>query len=806
MCAAEVIRTLMMLLLTGAAFAYPGIAPETALSVPNAGFDQGTLHWSGSGSAWTAAGDSVRPTHLRTQLNGQSQLSQTLYTVAGNAALASTKLEGQAWVWLETGHSSDAHLELHAHTPQGTVLLTRSPSLTTAVRGRWVPVRTSATQCNPTPTNMVALELRMIGVGKGGFAVDELAVGAWEREAWDLCNAGFEQVSQWTLMGPAYIQADLQAYYGVQALHLVGTGRAAALQSIDLGSSERSPRFVDRAQAGTWVYVETNALLPATADPRVRVDLMVRAHNGQGSLTSAPVVAQGTLYPTQAMRGRWLWLCTNADSASPLPASTERVVIEIRKQLRGTVRVDACELGEVRGVHGMSRRHLSASYVGRFRSPLWPQAQPVANDLHARWGTWAWATPPACDATLLTLAHQPDQLRANARRDVAVTTLQGPDWLPLAGAYDSRDPDLLAWHVHLLRASGCDSVLYDFDGHALAEHEQSLGRESVNLQTLRALYDACEAQGDLKVGLMIEPKIHLQGWLPNAGSFAQRVQAIEDDLVRALVEFGPRRATLRRDGAVVVYAFHNGVCAPQGLGCLTTQDWNGLVQRAQQRSGERVYLMADDVPNEVDTATTTFQATARWSLVTQPILAYPTWGQFVAQQTQPTTGAALAAFAADIHYASRQWAARADTERHSVGIVWPGFDDSGVAGWSGANLPGTDGQDLCVRVVGECGGDVLGTTWQAATQGVRDWIVLATFNDWNEWTQVEPRFHAQYVQAVVAGVEPASTARTAVFERLWALQARAAAWKQESLLPDVLDMRTRTYLQQAQQGLVTRYD
>jgi hypothetical protein len=100
----------------------------------------------------------------------------------------------------------------------------------------------------------------------------------------------------------------------------------------------------------------------------------------------------------------------------------------------------------------------------------------------------------------------------------------------------------------------------------------------------------------------------------------------------------------------------------------------------------------------------------------------------------------------------------------------------------------------------------LGSTWQAATQGVRDWIVLATFNDWNEWTQVEPRFHAQYVQAVVAGVEPSSTARSAVFERLWSLQARAAAWKQELLQPEAIDLRTRTYLRQAHQGLVTRYD
>lgn len=789
-----------------------GVAPETRHALPNGGFDAGAAGWTQSGAVFAPASEPSRPTHLAAVVAGQARLTQLLplggaFDVARRPAqgVPGTKLEAQGWLALDPGHVGDATIEIVARSSAGETVVARSDSLLNAPRGRWLPVRTRPVAPFDARVRFdsLDLELRVACGGQGTVRIDDLRIGHHEREEWELVDQGFEGAGGWTLLGPAARANSAQSYLGTAHLLLPGNGRAAAYQVLEAGALERAPRLGDKPRAGTWVQLDQGAQLPSTPDPRVRIDIQVRAVAGSTPPLAAPVVARGSLLPVAAQRGRWLWLATDDAGASTFAADHERLVVEVRKQLRGAVRVDHVQVGEAGGVHGMTRRHASASYVGRYRSFRWPLASPVAGDLHARWGTWAWTTPPFCAPTLGSLARDPDFLRANGRRDAATGTLQGPDWLPLAGAYDSRDTDIVRWHVQLMRASGCDSVLYDFDGHALAAHEASIGREPVNLQTLRVLYDACEADGgDLKIGLMIEPKVHVQGWIPSETTFTARVAGIEDDLVALLAEFGPRRATLRRDGAVVVYAFHNAVCAPDGTGCLSDADWDGIASRAEQRSGERVHLVADDIPQ----GGSRFRATARWSLVTQAILAYRSWSDFAAGSASPTDAAALSAFVAAIHDASGAWAAQDDETRSSIGIAWPGFDDSGVAGWSSPNLPGTDGAPLCVRVAGACGGDMLGTTWNGAAAGARDWMLVATFNDWNELTQIEPRWNAAYAQSAALGVEPSTGARAAALQRIEALQSKLATWKAAPLDPDAPHRATLDYLRRAAIGAATRYD
>ncbi|MEY2747856.1 MAG: hypothetical protein RL112_2898, partial [Planctomycetota bacterium] len=794
------LRLLAPIAVSLAAVAHPGIAPETRHPLPNGDFVSGAAQWSASGAIFAPAADLERPTHLVAQVAGQASLTQVLaigggFDVAGRPGLGQSgvKLEAQAWFKLDAGHAGDAVLELVSREAAGEVVLARSDSLLNAPRGRWIPVRTrpiAPHDARVRPASL-SLELRVACQGAGVVRVDDARIGHHEREQWPLVDAGFEGQGGWTLFGNAARATNHETYQGARWLALVGTGRAAATQSIALGASERAPRAGDKPQAGVWLRIDPAAQLPAAPDPRVRIDLHVRAASGSVPDHMGTLLAQASLLPVASQRGRWIWLATDRATASNVGFDHERVVVDVRKQVRGAVQLDEVQLGEAGAAHGMSRRHAMASYVGRYRSFRYPQAAPVANDLAARWGTWAWTSPPFCAPTMWTLSHSPDNLRTNGRRDLAISTLRGSDWLPIAGSYDSRDPALLSWHARLIAATGFDSVLYTFDGHRLAQHEVSIGREPVNLQALRALYAACEANGgDLKIGLMIEPKVHMLGWVPGIGGFAARVQAIEDDLVAMLAEFGPRRATLRRDGGVVVHAFHNAICSNDGSGCLSDGDWAALVARAEQRSGERVHLVADDVPQ----GGAAFRSTARWSLVTQDILQHRTWSDFVSGQSSRTSADALEGFCDAIHDASRQWAAQDDESRGSIGIAWPGFDDSGVAGWSGPNIPGVDGAAVCVRVMGDCGGDPLGTTWRSATRGARDWTLVATFNDWNEWTQLEPRWNQAYAQAAAGDQEPSAAARAAVLGRIEAMQGHLAVWKEALLDPDEPHRATKDYL------------
>lgn len=59
--------------------------------------------------------------------------------------------------------------------------------------------------------------------------------------------------------------------------------------------------------------------------------------------------------------------------------------------------------------------------------------------------------------------------------------------------------------------------------------------------------------------------------------------------------------------------------------------------------------------------------------------------------------------------------------------VWPGFDDSAVNGWGSGS-----------RKLSRLGGDFYSQTWKAALESNAQCIMIMTFNDWNEGSNIEP--------------------------------------------------------------------
>ena len=79
--------------------------------------------------------------------------------------------------------------------------------------------------------------------------------------------------------------------------------------------------------------------------------------------------------------------------------------------------------------------------------------------------------------------------------------------------------------------------------------------------------------------------------------------------------------------------------------------------------------------------------------------------------------------------------------------MWPGFDDSGVAGWGGAN-------PACVRVLDNLGGAFFDATAAEALARDLDWVQVVTWNDWPEFTAVEPTYNPVWVLAIRSNVYP----------------------------------------------------
>ena len=604
------------------------------------------------------------------------------------------------------------------------------------------------------------------GTGGAGEA------GGHANGGWRAPDGGFERAGRsssglggWLAVGDARaLRGDqaLAAYRGRAALELGRSGPGGAECAVS--------RDRDRGEA----LVPAVALWARASGARP-VRLVVEWRNAAGE----PLVSAARLVAS-AERFEWLVFEGVATSgAGPLVPAGPGGVLSVRAD--GPVLVDEVELGERAALTGNPANHAACNFVGWYRSPHFA-GMPSWKVPSEIWRNWHWTQPPACDSAITAFAHDPECssspscLRGNGRRDGAVGTFDGEDELPIFGTYDSRDPDLLRAQVELAEAIGFDSFVYLHHGETLAGQMQAQGREPLNAQTFEALLDVCDGPGrTLKVAVMYEPKVHFNGWVTGEPSKAQKLAGIEADLVHLAQTWGARKSALRQAGELVVYVFRNDVCNASGTHCMTDADWQAIADGVEASTGERMFLVADVPPKNAASA---FRGLSRWDLVTLALLRFQTFQAVLSgvPNLPPPPLAALSNQADWVNQVATGWAAKGPG-RIAVALAWPGFDDSGVAGWGGTHFSGLDGQPVCVRVASDFGGRFFTTTLASALASGADWLQVATWNDWNERTGIEPRWEPGYVGAVLAGQVPKRPDFERAFARAIEAQQALAAFK-----------------------------
>ncbi len=773
-----------------------GVRADEAWPVPNAGFEAGLTHWSQSGSGGATpfqassgplGGEPSAFVALATSASADLWQSLPLgapYGVVGEKL----ELGARVWVgdWPSTGRM---WIDLLATTASGNVVIARSKPLdvASAPKSRWLwlftePFGTSGARL---PSNATGATLAVHVEASGPVWIDDVTCGRFERSEWRIAGGNFEGgmlSSAWTKSGAVSASTpgvETDAYRGGGYLELGGSGSAWVRQSIPVDGPPGTPAVRREGEACAWLYVEPGAQLPSQPTSSHAVEVEVLSWEQGTPWSTALVVARGTWLPTASDVGRWTFLQTAA--LAPLPLDRSQVAVRVAKTFAGTVRADFVQLGERFGVDGNPKRQVTAHYVGFFRSPLSPLAVTTPATSQEIWRNWAWTLAPACDPQFQAWFHQPDCaasascIRANGRRNGATSVEGGLDDLPLAGAYDSRDADVVRYHVELAKAIGLDSFTYLHHGHVLAQQTASFGLEPINEQTFEVLLDVAEEPGvDFKVAVMYEPKVHFNGWVQGEATKAQKKAGIVSDLAHLLATYGDRKALLKRDGRAVVLVFRNDVCNAAGTQCLTDADWLEMRSAAEQATGRGLFLVADVPPAEL-----AFDGLSRWDLVALPMLRYRTWSQ--AKSAVPAVPAPTAseagAHAVAINAVAASWAAQDDVQRLAMGIAWPGFDDTGVGGWGATNLLGADGAPLCVRVAPDLGGAFFDATLDEAFASGAEWVQIASWNDWNEQTQVEPRWNREFAQAAVLGVVPPPASVLAACSRAIALRAAIARFK-----------------------------
>jgi glycoprotein endo-alpha-1,2-mannosidase len=250
----------------------------------------------------------------------------------------------------------------------------------------------------------------------------------------------------------------------------------------------------------------------------------------------------------------------------------------------------------------------------------------------------------------------------------------GATHYPEGGPYDSRDPARIRAQMLLARAAGLDGFVVSWWGR---ESEEALG--------LAALFDhAGEA------GLVLAP-YYETGELRRRGALG-----VAADLESLLDRHGSEPAWLRVAGIPVVFLYASHRLRPAA--------WDVVLARlaAQRRS---LFLVAD-VPSP------------EW------LAERPGWlRRFDALHVYTPVGFLARGRDLAIQYRSLACLASA-AGRSFIPAVAPGFDDRQV------RVPGT--------LVDRADGATYEQGWQAAVSVQPPWILVSSWNEWHEGSEIEP--------------------------------------------------------------------
>jgi len=245
---------------------------------------------------------------------------------------------------------------------------------------------------------------------------------------------------------------------------------------------------------------------------------------------------------------------------------------------------------------------------------------------------------------------------------------------PEGGPYDSRDPDRIRAQLEQARAAGLDGLAVSW-----------WGRESEEAQVLAALF-----QHAGHAGMALTP-YYETGELRHRGALG-----VAADLERLLERHGREPAWLRVGNRPVVFLYASHRLRPRA--------WDAVLARLAA-GGRRLFLVAD-VPSP------------EW-LATRPDWL-PRFDAF-----HVYTPSVFLARGRDLGqtYSTLASLGRA-AGRPFVPAVGPGFDDRPV------RRPAT--------VVPRAGGATYDRTWEAALSTDPRWVLVSTWNEWHEASEIEP--------------------------------------------------------------------
>jgi len=248
---------------------------------------------------------------------------------------------------------------------------------------------------------------------------------------------------------------------------------------------------------------------------------------------------------------------------------------------------------------------------------------------------------------------------------------------PEMGAYDSNDPGLIDHHLKLAEDAGIDAFIASWWGPGDF--------------TDRAISRLVDRAAHTKVKVSIY-------WEIVPGKGAARIDRAVADLVYVLKNYGDRAGFLRVGGKPVIFVYG------RVMGGIPMDKWPEIVARAEKQAGREFLLIADGYS----------KACAR---------------QFDGVHTYNIAGWWRGGDVANLAEAAKNSFSRAVQLARSEGkisclTVIPGYDDTKE------RKPGL--------VAPRHDGATYEALWRAAIAADADWILVTSFNEWHEGSEIEP--------------------------------------------------------------------
>lgn len=294
-----------------------------------------------------------------------------------------------------------------------------------------------------------------------------------------------------------------------------------------------------------------------------------------------------------------------------------------------------------------------------------------------RWSHWDWKGGG--------VEHSPDKMAGSSKRDIASV------YCPLIGAYDSSSAETMRYHIEFAKASLIDGFTVDWYGPDEGGNERK-DFVDVNFAKLLELSETLS----FSASICYEEKILTGAVVP------KKVEGIIEkgkEHFRAIAEkYFKKKSYSKIDDRplLVIWGNHS----------LTEEAWKEILSSI--RSFNPAILYSYHSPNLGELMNSK-----------KLIDGFYPWMNIKDLNGQEKDLEAFYRFAKNsISFGKTKFL---------CGGVWPGFDDSGVCGWGNG-----------ARVIPDPMDQLYDLSWKVALNHNPDIVSIATWNDWNEGSVIEP--------------------------------------------------------------------